>query len=109
MSAAQRLFDELVADYRDRPGVAFGWMMSSPGLRINGKIFAMLVRGHLVVKVPAPRAAELVADGAGVPFEPRPGRPMREWVLVEPRSGVDWGTLAAEAFAYVATLGKRSA
>jgi len=106
MSDAQRLFDELVADYRDRPGVAFGRMMSSPGLRINGKIFAMLVRGHLVVRVPAPRAAELVTDGAGVPFEPRPGRAMREWVMFEPASGVDWDVLAAEAFAYVSTLRK---
>jgi hypothetical protein len=106
---AQRLFDDVVARYRDRPGVAFGRMMSSPGLRINGKIFAMLVRGRLVVKVPAARAAELAAAGDGVPFEPRPGRQMREWVVLEPRASEDGERLVDEAFTYVAALGKRSA
>ncbi len=47
-------------------GTGFG---SSPGLRVGGKIFAMLAPGGLVVKLPARRCAELVAAQMGQSFE----------------------------------------
>jgi len=107
MADAQSLFDDLVDDYTGRPGVTYGRMMSSNGLRVHGKIFAMLSHGGLVVKVPAERVTELLAqDGISV-FEPRPGRRMREWAVIPVPAAagdVQWPDVAAEAFEYVSSL-----
>jgi hypothetical protein len=48
-----------------RGGGGFG----RSALRCNGKIFAMLVRGRLVLKLPACRVTALVESGDGVPFD----------------------------------------
>ena len=76
-----------------------GWG-SSPGLRVRRKIFAMLVDGELVVKLPADRCAELVAAGHGHRF--RTGdREMREWVAVGEAHADEWLGLAEDAHAFV--------
>jgi hypothetical protein len=69
----------------------------SNGLRVNGKVFAMTVRGALVVKLPRDRVAELIASGAGSAFESG-GRVMKEWVTVVHGS---WIALAREARCFV--------
>ena len=78
-------------------GTGFG---TNPGLRTGGKIFAMLVRGELVVKLPAERCTELAAAGGARSFEVG-RRTMREWLAVEPGAPHDWAALAREALAYV--------
>jgi hypothetical protein len=70
------------------------------GEKIGGKLFALDVRGNLVVKLPKPRVDELVAAKRGTRFEPRPGRVMKEWLVVTaPKSA--WPALKAEAKAFV--------
>jgi len=76
-----------------RGGSGFG----RSALRFQGKIFAMLVRGRLVVKLPAPRVDALVEAGDGVRFDANKGTPMREWLSLDPGSGRDWLALAREA------------
>jgi hypothetical protein len=47
------------------------------GLKVHNRIFAMLVRGKLVVKLPRQRVDALVASGDGVRFDPGLGRLMK--------------------------------
>jgi hypothetical protein len=57
----------------------------------------MLVRGRLVLKLPAERVDVLVAAGEGVRFDANKGTPMREWLSLDPGSGQSWLLLAREA------------
>jgi hypothetical protein len=98
----EETFATIVERLRDAPGVTEGTGFGrNPGLRVNGKIFAFLRAGELVVKLPADRCAQLVADGAAVPFDAGKGRPMREWVLFGARDADDWLGAAEEALAFV--------
>jgi hypothetical protein len=72
-------------------------------LKYEGKIFAMLVRGQLVLKLPETRVAELITAGEGAAFDANKGTPMREWLSVGPRSRLDWLSLATEALDFART------
>jgi TfoX/Sxy family transcriptional regulator of competence genes len=80
------------------PRRAFG----STSLKTAGRIFAMLVNGRLIVKLPARRVEELVESGTGERFDPGHGRLMREWLSIDSDSDDVWRTLAAEAEGFVA-------
>jgi hypothetical protein len=69
-------------------------------LKYRGKIFAMLVRGSLVLKLPADRVTARIAVGEGVAFDANKGTPMREWFSVAADSGLDWLSLATEALEF---------
>jgi TfoX/Sxy family transcriptional regulator of competence genes len=73
----------------------------SSGLKIHHKIFAMLVRGQLVVKLPKHRVDALVAEGVGERFCANRGRPMREWVTMASTSQEEWLDLSREAMEFV--------
>ena len=66
----------------------------------------MLVRGELVLKLPADRCEFLVAADAAVPFDSGQGRPLREWVVVSDEVEPDWLRLAREALAFVGPLSR---
>lgn len=83
-------------------GKGFG---SSGQMKIDGRIFAMLVRGQLVLKLPRPRVDELVESGHGVRFDAGKGKPMREWFVLSPTSQKQWLPLAHEAMDFVKTGG----
>lgn len=79
-------------------GKGFG---SSGQLKVDGRIFAMLVRGDLVLKLPRGRVEELVAKREGVYFDAGKGKPMKEWFVLSPASRKQWVALAEEAFDFV--------
>jgi hypothetical protein len=80
-------------------GKAFG----SSGLKVHGKLFAMLVRGRLVVKLPKARVDALLAADEGERFDPRhDGRAMKEWLVLDSVSAEDWLALSREALGFVA-------
>jgi hypothetical protein len=81
------------------PGKGFG----SSAVRVQNKIFAMLVRGRLVIKLPKGRVDELVTAGEGVRFDANKGTPMKEWLSLEPASQLAWLALAREALEFVAS------
>jgi hypothetical protein len=107
---AQR-FALLAEALTTRPGVgppaADGLRGSgAAALTIHGSVFAMVVGGALVLKLPRHRVESLVAAGTGLPLAAADGTPRHEWV------GFDHGTpesdlaLAEEAMAFVASLGR---
>jgi hypothetical protein len=73
----------------------------SNGLKVDGRIFAMIVKGRLVVKLPRPRVDALVTSGGGERFDPGHGRVMKEWVTVGPKARASWLGLAREAREFV--------
>lgn len=94
-------WDELVADVAGGE-VTTGSMFGSKGLRTGRRYFALYWHDKLVLKLPPERAAEL--GPVTEQFEPMPGRPMGEWVLVA--DDADWSALAEEAHAYVSVVGR---
>lgn len=78
-------------------------MFGSPGLKVRGKVFAMLVKGKLVAKLPRERVDGLVASGQGEYFDPGHGRLMKEWVAVGAGAKARWVALTKEARDFVAS------
>ena len=110
-NGAETRYAAVAASFASDPNVTY--QAATPGsrrfgstsLKVNDKIFAMLVRGSLVVKLPRGRVDELVASGAGLPFDTGSGRVMREWVSLPVGSSADWHELAVEALAFVGPRG----
>lgn len=105
MTAGEDLFEAVAEAVEHDPAVSTGRMFGSTGLKVGGKIFAMLVKGKLVVKLPRHRVEELIADGSGSAFDPGHGRVMKEWVTVDPSDAGQWIRLAEEARAFVRPAG----
>jgi hypothetical protein len=99
----QDRYADLVDELTGVPGVdppGGGRGFGRTALRYETKIFAMLVRGRLVLKLPADRVDQLVGGGDGVHFDANKGTPMREWLSLDPQSEHDWLPLAHEALTF---------
>lgn len=81
-------------------------MFGATALKVGGKVFAMLVKGDLVVKLPASRAEALREAGAAHAFDPGHGRIMKEWVAIPATHTALWAKLGAEARAFVSGVAK---
>ncbi len=102
----QDLIDDLLGCPEVTPppgGSGFG----RGAVRFQKKIFVMFVRGRLVLKLPESRVDELVAAGQGVRFDANKGTPMREWLSLDPGSGLPWFPLAREALDFARAAGRR--
>ncbi len=98
------LIDALLGDANVTLGSPGKKGFGSSALQIDGKIFAMLAGGTLVVKLPRRRVDALIASGEGHRFDPRrDGRLMKEWLALEPTSEEEWLPLAREALEFVAS------
>ncbi len=108
-------FAPVAAAFAGRRDVGLGRMFSSSSvLNAGGKIFAMLTRDQLVVKLPRDRVLALIEQGVGERFDPGHGRLMKEWVGVRegaaPRPGYwqeYWIALAEEAYRFVTSVSAR--
>ena len=107
--SADERWGALVESMLGRPETMYGSAGSGPrrafgstSLKTNGKIFAMLANGRLVVKLDRRRVDSLVASGDGERFDPGHGRLMKEWLAVNADADVVWDALASEAEAFVA-------
>jgi hypothetical protein len=105
-------FEDLVTEFSDTDGVTLphgGGGFGRSALRYRGKIFAMFVRGDLVVKLPARRVDELAVAGHGQRFDANKGTPMREWLAVHPDSPLTWSALAREALDFARQTARTTA
>jgi hypothetical protein len=99
MTPEQR-YEDLVDEFAGVDGVLppqGGSGFGRSALRYRRKIFAMLVRGRLVLKLPGQRVDELIEAGYGERFDANKGTPMKEWLSLDPESGLAWLPLAREA------------
>jgi hypothetical protein len=75
-------FSQIIESFLSDPSVSSGKMFGSIALKTNGKVFAMQVKGELVVKLPRADVDQLVVSNAGRYFDPGHGKLMKEWVAV---------------------------
>jgi len=104
MELFARIADEAT---RSRPGIEPARMFGSPGLKVHNKTFAMLVQGHLVVKLPRGRVDQLAAAGTGDRFNLGHGRMMRVWISVRPADPTTCRGLVTEALAHVSATNQQ--
>ncbi len=104
----EQLFDDVSARLLEEdPQLEQGRMMNAFGLKTGGKFFAMVVKDDLVVKLPAERVDELIAERKGERFDPGHGRLMKEWVALRPRDQAACTAYVTEARDFVAALATR--
>ncbi|HET6176079.1 MAG TPA: hypothetical protein VFE61_04045 [Candidatus Sulfotelmatobacter sp.] len=100
---AERKFAKVIAVFSKDRAVTIGGGkgFGNGALKAEGKIFAMIAANNqFVVKLSKDRVNALVASGTGQRFEPRPGRPMKEWLVVTGKNS-EWLQLAKEAREFV--------
>jgi hypothetical protein len=89
----------------DRDVTCGGKGFGATGLKVNGKLFAMVTsKGAFVAKLPRTRVDELVGLGRGEYFDPGHGRRMTEWFATH-RAAPSWIELAKEARRFVGGRG----
>jgi TfoX/Sxy family transcriptional regulator of competence genes len=98
---SEELFESITAKLLSDEAITRKKMFGSTGLSIGGKVFAMQVKGNLVVKLPRERVEALILSGMGEHFDPGHGRLMKEWVAVPPTTEDEWLTLAEESRDFV--------
>lgn len=82
-------------------------MFGYPALYLNGNMFAGTFQDKVVVRLSEPGRARAAKTARAAPFEPMPGRPMKEYVALPPAVVAQPPALAKwidEARAYAATL-----
>lgn len=99
-ASAEGPFSAVIDAFDGEPGISPGKMFGAVGLKVNGKVFAMYVKGKFVAKLPKGRVESLVSSGSGEYFDPGHGRPMKEWVALGGERS-RWVDLAREARAFV--------
>ncbi len=85
------------------PEVSVSRMFGTDCLKVKGKVYALDVKGALVLKLSKMRAEALVAAGLAQVFDPGHGRAMKQWIAVGPDSDLDWVELVQEAKSVVRT------
>ncbi len=104
-AAAHARLEELSIELLAMPGVDWGPMFGSTGLRIRGKVFAVAARaGGLLIKVPEAHADGLEESGVAARMA-MGGTPRREWVLVpDDADDATWSEQLDAAYTYVNSI-----
>ena len=69
----------------DVPGAQVRKMFGYPAAFVHGHMFAGLFQDAMILRLSAEDRADLSRRPGAKPFEPMPGRPMREYLVVPPK------------------------
>ena len=97
---------------RDIPGVEHRSMFGYPSAFLNGNMLASIFQDRVMLRLSEADRREAIARAGAKPFEPSPGRAMKEYVEFPPGLVADTQTLdgwLARGRAYVAALPKKVA
>jgi hypothetical protein len=100
-NSAEEAFEAIATSVMSAAGVTAGTMFGARALKVREKVFAMVVKGELVVKLPTERVERLVSLGSGRRFDPGHGRLMKEWVAIPLGLKASWSRLVGEAKDFV--------
>jgi hypothetical protein len=103
-TAARARFAKLAEDLADGDDskLAFRAGFGTGSLFVGRKMFAVLDEtGALVLKLPPARVAALIATGAGAPWHPGTGTPLKEYVSIPFAPQARWLGLAKESRDYM--------
>jgi hypothetical protein len=92
---AEAAYAKLAAFFLKEKGVSQSDKFGK-GLRANDKVFAMLVKGELVVKLSEADVAKFIADKTGKPFM-HGKKVMKEWLIVAETNFAAWKKIAVKA------------
>jgi TfoX/Sxy family transcriptional regulator of competence genes len=101
-----KLLDEIVATLEFDAPVDYRPMFGCPAYFTGGNLFAGVWQETMMLRLSEDERAEIAAAG-GRPFEPMPGRAMKEYVALPPDMMADRDVAAAwvrKAAAYAASL-----
>ena len=98
---AEALFQSIAKKYGGSSDVPPRRGFGSDALKVNGKIFAALSYGRLLLKLPRERVDALVTAKLAERFSTGAGRPKKEWCTIAPSTTADWLRLSDEARQYV--------
>jgi len=76
-----RRYDDMMAQF---PGSERRTMFGCPCSFVNGRMFAALHENRFVLRLAAEDRHDLLKIGKAMPFEPRPGLIMREYIVIPP-------------------------
>ena len=97
-------YDAIIKELVMDPAVADSQMFGMRSAKVNGKAFAGLYEGKLVLKL-GQKAKDMITAGKATAFDPSgTGRAMGGWCVIDqPKTGVvkAWQTLAHEAKEFV--------
>ena|SRR5271165_6121219 len=100
-SNVRAAFQAVVEHHGGLAPVPGGKGFGSDALKVDGKIFASLSKGCLLLKLPAERVDALIASGIGDRFSTGANRPKREWVTIGASDAARWIELSDEARRFV--------
>ena len=111
-SAPPALIDRFTGALRDFPQAEVRKMFGYPAAFVNGNMMAGLFQDSMMLRLSAADLAAMREQTGARPFEPMPGRVMREYVVVPPailKSNAGLERWLGYAFAYVSSLPRKSA
>ncbi len=100
------LFNQIAEKFTSQDdGVILGKMMSSPGLKVNDKVFAFYGKGGMGFRLGGDFDIEKFGITTAKPLSPfKTKPPLKGWYIIEETESNLWETLAEMALQFTKTL-----